>query len=87
MEVVWAGGHREQHVRQEFGVTATAYPKRQRLCVALDRPSRALGSEAELGMEVEAPRGARAAEGTVVMVWRGAEPGEGRAAGRPAGTG
>ena len=35
MEMGWTGGHQEQHVKQKFGATATAYPKCQRLHVAL----------------------------------------------------
>jgi len=38
MEMGWTGGHQEQHVKQKFGVTATAYPKCQHLRVALRQP-------------------------------------------------
>lgn len=35
MEMGWTGGHQEQHVKQKFGVMATAYPKCQCLRVAV----------------------------------------------------
>lgn len=35
MGMGWTSGRQEQHAKQKLGVMATAYPKRQRLRVAL----------------------------------------------------
>lgn len=58
-------GHPEQRVEQEIGVTATACPKCQRLCVGQSTGARQ-------GWAWRCPR-----DRTVAVVWSEAEPGEG----------